>query len=56
MNTSLSYITVKSHLVSQPINKSNSNDEIKINFTSLLHITWGIILILNLSSKAQTNF
>ena len=55
INTSLNYIPIRSRLVSQPKSKLISNSEQSINATHLSPITFGVILLLELSSKISTN-
>ena len=55
INTSLSHMSIRSRLVSQPKNKLFSNSEQLINAQDLLPITFGVILPPNPRGKISTN-
>ena len=55
INTSVNHMLIRSHLVSQPNNKSNSNSEQLFNATDLSPITFGVILLPKLHDKISTN-
>ena len=55
IDNNLTYISLRSRLVSGPIRKINSNNEQKFSFTSLLSVTFGIILILKLRGENYMN-
>ena len=54
-HASLNRMSKESDLLSQPINKLNSNNETKINSTDLSPITSSIIFMLKLLGKHSTN-
>ena len=53
MNKNLNQLSIRSYLISQPINDLNSNDEPKLNSTDLLPITFSLIITLNYTVKTQ---
>ena len=56
INTSLNYMSIRSHVVSQPKNKLISNNEKLFNTIDLSIMTLGVILPPNLHDKNSTNF
>ena len=55
INTSLIHVSIRSCLVSQPNNISNSNSEQLFNATDLSPIIFGVILPPNRRGKNSTN-
>ena len=55
MNISLSHMSIRSHLVSQPYKILNSKDDQLFNVTDLSPIIFGVILPPKLRGKNSTN-